>query len=287
MLRPYRHGAHDPTFQEEPDGAVWRGIRTPQGPATLRVASSASLGEVGGTAWGPGAEWALDRVPRMLGEDDDPTGFEPPAPLRDAHRRHPGLRFGSSGLVVESLVPVVLQQKVTGQEALSAYRRLVHWYGDRAPGPGAERRLWVQPDVATMRAIPSWEWLRLPVDGGRARPLLRALQAASALERAAQDSALLDRRLCSLPGVGVWTSAEVRQRVCGDADAPSFGDYHIPRHVCWVLAGVEDGDDELMAELLEPYRPHRGRVVRLMEVARLGMPRRGPRMAPRTHLPRR
>ena len=28
-----------------------------------------------------------------------------------------------------------------------------------------------------------------------------------------------DRRLRSLPGIGVWTSAEVRQRACGDADA--------------------------------------------------------------------
>ena len=42
-----------------------------------------------------------------------------------------------------------------------------------------------------------------------------------------------------------------------------------------------------MAELLEPYRPHRHRVQRLVELARAGRPRRGPRMAPRTHLPAR
>jgi hypothetical protein len=44
-------------------------------------------------------------------------------------------------------------------------------------------------------------------------------------------------------------------------------------------------DDDGLAELLEPYRPHRYRVQRLVELAGLRRPRHGPRMAPRTHLP--
>jgi 3-methyladenine DNA glycosylase/8-oxoguanine DNA glycosylase len=95
----------------------------------------------------------------------------------------------------------------------------------------------------------------------------------------------VDRLLRSLPGIGVWTSAETRSRAHGDADAVSFGDYHIAKNVGYALTG-EAVDDDGLAELLEPYRPHRYRVQRLVELARAGRPRRGARMAPRTHLPR-
>jgi hypothetical protein len=36
-----------------------------------------------------------------------------------------------------------------------------------------------------------------------------------------------------------------------------------------------------MLELLEPFRPHRARVVRLLETAGIRVQRKGPRMAPR------
>ncbi len=41
----------------------------------------------------------------------------------------------------------------------------------------------------------------------------------------------------------------------------------------------------MLAELLEPYRGHRYRVQRLLELDGHFRPRRGPRMSPRTHLP--
>ena len=82
----------------------------------------------------------------------------------------------------------------------------------------------------------------------------------------------------SLPGVGVWTAAEVAQRAFGDADALSVGDYHIPKMIGWTLIG-RAVDDAGMLELLEPMRPHRHRVVRLLEVSGLARePRRGPRL---------
>ena len=76
----------------------------------------------------------------------------------------------------------------------------------------------------------------------------------------------------------------MRFRAHGDADAVSFGDYHIAKNVGWALTGQEVDDDGL-AELLEPYRPHRYRVQRLVELVGLSRPRHGPRMAPRRHLP--
>ena len=281
-----RKGSADPTYRIDDDGTIWRGIRTPEGTASLRLRSRRADGEVHATAWGAGADWVLDSVPSMLGADDDTTGFAPTHPvLADAHRRRPHWRVCRTGLVMEALVPAIIEQKVTGQEALGGYRQLVHRFGERAPGAGADRRLWVQPSAETVRMIPSWEWLRMHIDPARSRTVVRAAQVAPAIERTAclpADEA--DRRMRSLPGIGVWTSAEVRFRAHGDADAVSFGDYHIAKDVGWALTGHAVDDDGL-AELLEPYRPHRYRVQRLIELAGLGRPRRGPRMAPRRHLP--
>ena len=291
VLSHHRRGPLDPTFRRTPDGSTWRGIRTPEGPTTLRILPEPSLGTVTGEAWGQGASWVLDRLPRMLGADDDPTGFEPlHEPIADAWRRHRHWRLGATDLVMESLVPAIIEQKVTGQEAFGAFRTMVHRFGERAPGPASEPeprvRLWVQPSPEDLRAIPSWEWLRLPVDGARSRPVQHAARVASSLERAGRETPEeFDRRLRTLPGMGVWTSAETRSRALGDADAVSFGDYHIAANVGYILTG-EPVDDGGLAELLEPYAGHRHRVQRLVELAGYSRPRRGPRMAPRRHLPR-
>ncbi|HET6627219.1 MAG TPA: DNA-3-methyladenine glycosylase 2 family protein [Nocardioidaceae bacterium] len=286
VLSPARRGPGDPTYRIDPDGTVWRGLRTPEGVVTLRLRTGRYDEQVHAAAWGPGADWALEQVPAMLGAEDDPTGFEPRhRVVAEAHRRHPHWRVGRTGLVLEALVPAIIEQKVTGQEAFGGFRSLVYRFGERAPGPGAERDVWVQPSAEQLRAIPSWEWLRLHIDPARSKALVRAAQVAPALERTVGlPGDEVDRRLRSLPGVGVWTSAEVRFRAHGDADAVSFGDYHIAKDVGWALTGQEVDDDGL-AELLEPYRPHRYRVQRLVELAGLRRPRRGPRMAPRTHLP--
>lgn len=286
VLRPSRRGAGDPTYRTDADGTIWRGLRTPEGVVTLCLRSRPYDAAVHAAAWGPGANWVLDQLPAMLGACDDPAGFRPWHPrIADAHRRHPHWRVARSGLVMESLVPAIIEQKVTGQEAFAGFRMLVRRFGARAPGPGAGRDLWVQPSAQQIRQIPSWEWLRMHIDPARSRTLVRAAQAAASLERTlGLDAEEVERRMCSLPGVGVWTSAEVRFRAHGDADAVSFGDFHIAKNVGWALTG-EPVDDDGMAELLEPYRPHRHRVQRLVELAGLGRPRRGPRMAPRRHLP--
>jgi 3-methyladenine DNA glycosylase/8-oxoguanine DNA glycosylase len=290
VLSTHRRGAGDPTFRRTPDGAIWRGIRTPEGSATLRIVSDPDAGTVTGEAWGSGAEWVLAQLPRMLGADDDPSGFEPlHQPIAEAWRRHGNWRLGATDLVMESLVPAIIEQKVTGQEAFGAFRSLVHRFGERAPGPPSEPdpvvKLWVQPSPDRLRAIPSWEWLRLPVDGARSRPIQHAARVAGSLERAGREvPEEFDRRLRTLPGIGVWTSAEVRSRALGDPDSVSFGDYHVAANVGYVLTG-EPVDDDGLAVLLEPYAGHRHRVQRLVELAGLRRPRHGPRMAPRAHLP--
>lgn len=287
VVGQHRRGAGDPTYRLLGD-THWRGVRTPLGPATLALEGRAREGTVQARAWGPGAAWVLDSVPALLGADDDVRGFEPRHPLvAEAWRRHPHWRQGRTGLVMESLVPAIVEQKVTGQEAFAGFRMLVHRYGERAPGPGGELRLWVQPAPETLRRVPSWEWLRMHIDPARSRAVVAAARVADSLERTVGlPGGEVDRRLRSLPGIGVWTAAEVRQRAHGDADAVSFGDYHVAKDVGHVLAGREFDDAEL-EEFLEPWRPHRNRVPTLLGLAGLHRPRHGARLAPRTHLPAR
>lgn len=284
VLSVARRGPGDPTYRIEPGGVHWRGVRTPMGPATLRVEPRTREATIHAEAWGPGAEWLLDALPQMLGDDDDWTGFVPRHPvLERAARDHPHWRIGRSGLVMEALVPAILEQKVTGQEAFLGFRRLVRGHGERAPGPHPD--LWLQPTPERLIAIPSWEWLRMRVDGSRSRAIVTAARVAPAMERtSAVEHAEADRRLRSIPGLGVWTSAETRVRAHGDPDAVSFGDFHVAKDIGWALTGAPV-DDAGLAELLREWSGHRHRVQALLALAGHHRPRRGPRMAPRTHLP--
>jgi 3-methyladenine DNA glycosylase/8-oxoguanine DNA glycosylase len=286
ILRQQRRGAGDPTMRTEGDGESarhWRGIRTPTGPATVVIQARPRLGEVHAEAWGDGAPWALDHVPSLLGADDDPSGFEPRHPvLVEIHRRRPHWRLGRTDRPFEALVPSIVEQKVTGKEAFAGFRTLVHFFGERAPGPGVERKLWLQPTAERIRTIPSWDWLRMHIGPDRSRTLVTAARVGDSLDRLTAPDA--DAKLRTLPGVGGWTSAEVRQRAFGDPDAVSFGDYHVAKDVGWALLGRRIDDAEL-AELLEEWRPHRGRVQAYVAMAGLGAPRRGPRMSLPTHYP--
>ncbi len=291
-LSVLQRGRWDPTLQVS-GGAVWRTTRTPDGPATVRYARDGL--DVVVTAWGRGAMWELDAVPEVLGRGDDPQGFD--------HAAHPVMaaafrRFGAGWRVLrtaramESLVPAVLEQRVTGKEARSAWVRLLREFGEPAPGrspaPGAARSgtrhaagpgMLVAPDADGWARIPSWAWHRAGVDPGRARTITTAARRAAAIEelsRRAPPEAT--RALRSLPGVGQWTAAEVAVRAWGDRDAVSFGDYHLARSVVFALTGRRDGDDEQMARLLAPWSGQRARAVRLLELhSGHSLAHRGPR----------
>jgi 3-methyladenine DNA glycosylase/8-oxoguanine DNA glycosylase len=283
-LRPLRRGTGDPAYREEPTGggtAVWLTLRAPEGPATLRLAVVA--GEVLAQAWGPGRRWALDTVPSTLGSDDDPSGFVPRHPVvTEMWRRNPGWRVPRTRRVLEALAPAILEQKVTGMEARRSWRELLRAFGEPAPGPAPDG-MRVAPTPAQWRQVPSWSWHRAGVDSARSRALLAAAQVAGRLEQTvdlAHPEA--ERRLRTVPGIGVWTAAETRQRAHGDPDAVSVGDFHIPSLVGWALAG-ERVDDDGMLELLEPYAGHRYRAVRLITMSGVAPPKRGPRLAPRDY----
>lgn len=282
-LAPLGRGRFDPTCRTTPDGAVWRTMRTPLGPATQRISVRHLEGVVVGESWGPGAEWAAERLPATLGALDDVDGFDPTLhPLvRDQWRRHgASLRTPATGLVVDALVPAVIEQRVTSGEARRAWGYLLRRFGAPAPGPAPEG-MRVAPSAAGWGRVPSWAWHRAGVESARWATIARAARVAPALERCV-DMAHVEARaqLRRVPGVGVWTAAEVAQRALGDPDAVSYGDFHVAKDVVYALTGECDGTDERLAELLEPWAGHRGRVVRLVLGAGLRRPRRGPRYAP-------
>ena len=220
------------------------GSCTPDGPGAQRLAVRRD-GAVEARAFGAGAAWLLETLPALLGADDDTwddwdarvRGGDVPAVVRSAWRSHPGWRMPRTLRVWESLAPTVLEQKVTGQEARFAWRRLVRAHGTPAPAPSTSclPDSPCPPDPLTWQRIPSWEWHQARVGPERSRTLgvgaPRGPPPSSA--RWPSPSQTPTRALRSLPGVGVWTSAEVRQRAYGDPDAVSVGDAHVGGQVVY------------------------------------------------------
>jgi 3-methyladenine DNA glycosylase/8-oxoguanine DNA glycosylase len=280
-------GAADPTMRLDSSGAV-RASMTPAGPATVELRVEG--GSIRVAAWGPGAEAAADGVPALLGLDDDDAGFEPaahPVVARLARSR-PNLRIGRTRSVFEVLLPAILEQRITGTEAVRGYRRLIRSHGTRAPGPHG---LWIPPTAAVIAGLPSWAFPALGIEPRRGDLLRRVGREAGRLDALAAPAgrpggggagaAALAGALRRFPGIGPWTAAEVTLRALGDPDAVSIGDAHLSNLVAWTLAGEPRATDERMLELLEPWRGHRARVIRLLETSGHTPPRFGPRVAPR------
>lgn len=288
-----RRGHGDPSIRTVP-GEVWMAFTTPHGPATLRLSEAGPRGEpaVDAQAWGPGAAAAVDSAPRMLGRDDDWSAFDEPAfhatlprIVVEARRRNLAVRLPATGRMIDSLVPTVLEQKVTVIEARRGYRYLMYRFGTAAPGAGtvAPANLLVQPTAAQWLRIPSWEWHKAGVGPQRSATVMRALRSAAALERlAALPAAEASEKLQTIPGIGVWTAAEVVQRTHGCPDSIAVGDYHLAAYVGAALTGRRT-DDAGMLRLLAPWAGHRQRVVRMIGLSGFRKPTFGPRMTIQDH----
>lgn len=278
-LGSLRRGTGDPAHRIDRDGTFWWAAATPHGPGTLALRSTCD--GVHAVAWGAGAGWLVDGVPELLGASDDWTRLDLSAqPLLDRTLRGlPGLRLVRTRLVFDSLLPAVLEQRVTGMEARRAWRGLLYRFGTAAPGP--RNGLRVPPTPAAVLDVPTWDWHRLGVDLTRQRAIRAAATVASRLEECVQlPAAEANARLRIVPGVGQWTAAETVQRALGDPDTVSVGDYHIHDLVVYALSGRPRGDDAEMLRLLEPWAGQRQRVVRLIELSPVTKPRFGPRYAP-------
>ena len=257
-------------------GGWWKAIRTPEGVATVRI-SRPEKEQVLIGAWGEGSDWICERGERWVGLADHPEDFVPEHPLVSRlHRLNPGTRFGATGLVSDALWAAIFAQKVTGREAVRSMRALIRNWGDSAPGPPVGVALLPAPEKLAAAAY--YDLHPLGLERKRAETLLRAARWHGRIQQTADlSSAEASRFLQRLPGIGKWTAATTVAVSHGDADAVAVGDYHLKNVVAWHLEGRPRGTDDEMMELLEPFRPHRGRVVRLLEKAGPA-PRFGPGM---------
>lgn len=279
QLGPLRRGIGDPTWHTAADGAVWRTTRTPDGAGVERLAVDASAGAIAQQTWGPGAHWLTERLPVLLGAADDPAGFVAPPQLSATAKRYQNWRAGRTNRVLEALIAAILEQKVTGKEAWLGWRTLICEFGEPAPGGGTTAsNLRVFPSADVWCDIPSWAWHKAAVDSKRSASILRVASQEPAIESLVDAKRSdVNRRLRAIPGVGIWTVAETVQRSLGDADAVSYGDFHVAHNIVHTLTGERNGSDQQLAELLLPYVGHRYRIQRLVELARSRQPRHGPR----------
>jgi 3-methyladenine DNA glycosylase/8-oxoguanine DNA glycosylase len=270
-LGTLRHGGRDPSVRIRGE-EVWRATRTPEGPAT--VCYSGGGREIRVSAWGPGAEHAIAHAPDVLGARDDMSEWDARRhPLvRELDRRMDAFRMIATSAVFEAIVPTVLEQKVTSHEAHEAWRRMVWSWGEDAPGP--QRSVRLPPSPSKLAGEPYYRFHSFGVEKKRTE-IVRKL--ASRVVRVEEASELGRSRLEAFEGVGAWTSAKVAQAAWGDADAIAVGDYWLAPIVVYTLTGKRGGDDDAMLELLEPFRPHRGRASRLLKIGGSKPPARGPK----------
>lgn len=285
-LAPLQRGPSDPTMQVETSRVV-RTSRTPDGPATLLIElkpeSMASA-----RAWGPGAQWMLERAPGLLGTCDvsqrGPLTDPIVARLSSLTR---GMRQPRAPGIVELLIPTVLDQLVTSDEAIRAYHRLLRHFGERAPGPF--HRLLLPPRPEQLASLTSTVGTPLGILAKQGATLRRIGERANRLEEAASMSPeQAEERLRAIPGIGVWTANMVLLDGLGHPDAMPVGDYGLPSMVAFNLAGERKADDARMLELLAPYAGQRGRVLRWIRGAGQHPERRGPKgkLRPLPSLPR-
>lgn len=263
-------GRADPCLQRV-DGGYLLAEDTADGPVTLALRPVEGALEV--AAWGPGAAAGLAVAGRRAGLHDDPLSFRPPDPrLRDLVVHFRGLRMAEGGPRFPWLCRAILGQLVTTIEAGQTWRALVRALGRPAPGPFPG--LLLAPRPADLAAAPAWRFESFGILPRLARTLRRAAVEAAALDDWPADA--LDARLDAIPGIGPWTTGLVRATALGDPDTLIRGDLHLPGTVGQALVGEPRADDDRMEALLEPYRPHRYRLVRLLIAAHRKPVRRGP-----------
>ena len=272
VLGPVAMVRRDPTVRLRP-GRFDRATFNPEGPVALSVTWGGGCDRARVEAWGDGAGWALDRAPRLLGLTDDVDAFVPRDEVaRELWRRRPGLRLTRTGTLWHDLAWLVVQQRVTTVDASMQWRRLVQAMGEPAPGP---TQLWLPPSPAAVAKRPYHAFHRLGIERSRADRLrIAAMEVGRAahLVDGPPDAAL--PRLAALPGIGPWTTGFLAALTWGDPDAVIVGDHGIPGVVGWVLDGTSGADDDRMLQLLEPHRPQRYRVLRLVLGAGSRPPRR-------------
>lgn len=253
-LQFLRVGNYDPTSRLSP-GCFEKAFWTPEGACTLRIFQDRI------EAVGPGAEWC-DSHCRLVFLDGPPPENMPHRVVREAARDMAGLRMLAVPWISDVVAGLIFQQRVTWQEATRAYRQVVERWGEVAPCGTLRMPLARQQ----WRSLTTAHLQSFGLDEKRATTLMRAADLSSRLDGLYfKDLAQARQFLTKIPGIGPWTREMLMGFGLGDADAVPTGDVHLPYVVSEALSGRAQGSDELMVELLEPYRGHRFRVIRWIQ----------------------
>ena len=296
-MAPLVRGAGDPTAASG-NGVSWLSFRpVATGPVTVAIQHPSSIvapADIRYHVWAHGDHDAIDavvqRMPVLLGIDEqalegwaafdellDATAHLLPHQVIEARRINPGMRLMATGQLLDELFTVVLEQKVTQQQARATWRWLASTFGESSPAGEPAPKIAPRPE--SVLGIQSWQWHAGWVQPFLARTLKTVALRASALNRLSnQPVDAIEKGLNTLHGIGPWTVAETLQRTHGAADLVAVGDFHLAHHIGEALTGRRT-DDAGMLELLEPWSGHRQRLVRLIYASGIRFSRFGPRMA--------
>jgi len=252
-----------------------RATLTPDGPATVLVNWRDDTASV--ELWGDGESWLADRMEAMLGLADDVSGFVPEhKAIARMWRQHSGMRMCASHTLWHDVAWLIPGQRVTGQDAARQWAAVCRKFSEPSPGP---LELLLPPAPEAVAGAHYTDFHRLGIERQRAenlRAAARFIPRFAAMTDLPSDE--LRAKLELVHGVGPWTATNVLTMTTGDPDAVVIGDYGIPSVATWNLAGQRVGTDQEMLELLEPFRPNRWRVMRLLMAAGAHPPRRGPKI---------
>ncbi|MBM3638837.1 MAG: DNA-3-methyladenine glycosylase 2 family protein [Actinobacteria bacterium] len=275
-LSVLRNGRLDPTTLIGPD-YFCRATHTPDGLGIIHVRRLDDGVDI--EVHGPGGTWLEDHSASLLGCHDHPPLIDAPHEvIRNAQRRHGHVQLVRSGTAYHELIPAVLGQRVTAAEAVRQWRQLSMTFGTKFLLHDIE--LWSPPDPLALAHLPYHTFHRFGIERRRAealRVVARHFEHLSSLYNFSGTPSEATNQLTLLPGVGPWTAAVAGFVAFGDADAVAVGDFHLKNMVSYALTGRHRGTDTEMLELLEPYRPHRGRVIRWLSLDGWSAPKHGPR----------
>ncbi len=268
-----RNGRNDPTTRIV-GNRIERATITPDGPGTIAIIVDDEVRVE--SAHGPGADWLVAHAAHLAARHEEPEAISPlHDAVRKAQREIGVLHLPRSNTPWHEVLPAILGQRITGMQAYAQWAALCRTFGERAPGPFD---LYLPPAPDRLAHVTSWEFHRLGIERQRARTLLIAARHHRHIERTVELSGQDARTtIMQLPGIGVWTAAVTTGVSHGDRDALPVGDFHVKNTVAWALTGRARGTDEELIVTLEPYRPHRWVVVRMLEKCGFAAPKFAPK----------
>ena len=249
------------------DDTLSKVFSTSQGVCTVRI--SRVEGGILFAAEGDAAGAAVSQLAAAAEIDDGYSNFDPKHPALAAYQRQLlGLRLIRVPWLFDIACSAVLQQRVRSTDAMREWSSICSRFGQKAPNGQT-----AFPSPATLSAAPLHDLQAIGIDPRRARTLL-ALAKEIRLHplRPNMTHEQLRLRLSRIPGIGPWTVDMILGFGAADTDAVPVGDLYLPHLVSFALAGERRGTDERMLQLLEPFRPRRFRVIRLLYSADISVP---------------